>query len=218
MDTEKMQETQGSASTLEVKGSFQQKHPYLWRFFRVWYSRLLRAFARGSGTPHQIALGATIGVFISFTPTVGLQMLLGVIIASILHANRVAAALPAWITNPVTIVPVFTFNYWLGTQLVSGPDVAQLEAGLHTAMQAARDAEGFWNGLWAAFEQIMHLGAEILVPLWLGCCLVGGVCATITYPLMKLLVIRFRDRVHRKREALHDRVIKRLEENKANNI
>ena len=186
------------------------KHPYFRRWVRMWSSRVLRMFAKASGTPHQIALGAALGVFIAFTPTIGFQMLLGVIVATIFRANPVAAALPAWLTNPVTIVPVYSFNYWVGTLFYPGPDVSELKAGLHAAMKAATDATGWWDGCWAFFKVIMDLGLEILIPLWLGCCIVGAILGVLTYPIMKRAVEGLRDKISRKREALHRRVAERM--------
>ena len=88
------------------------KHPRRhWHPFR----RMWRAIVSLHGEPEDIALGAAIGVFIAFTPTVGFQMILGAFVATVFRANRPAAMIPAWITNPVTIPPIYAFTYWLGS-------------------------------------------------------------------------------------------------------
>ena len=39
-------------------------------------------------TPHRIALGVAIGIFVTFTPTLGFQMILVAVIATLLRANK----------------------------------------------------------------------------------------------------------------------------------
>ena len=56
----------------------------------------------------------------------------------------------------------------------------------------------------------MALGLEILIPLWLGCCIVGAILGVLTYPIMKRAVEGLRDKISRKREALHRRVADRM--------
>jgi hypothetical protein len=62
-------------------------------------------------TPHRIALGMAIGVFISWTPTVGFQMLAAVPLAYLLRANRVAGVIGVYLSNPFTLVPMYWLDY-----------------------------------------------------------------------------------------------------------
>ncbi|MBN1257154.1 MAG: DUF2062 domain-containing protein [Planctomycetes bacterium] len=178
---------------------------YLYRWLRHHHWRFLRQFLKLRASPHSIALGAAIGVFIGLTPTVGLQMIMGVIIASFVGANRIAAALPAWITNPVTIVPIYSFNYWIGTLFVGGPKVAEFQKVLHEIKLASEN-----GGFGQAARELFNLGMEMFLPLWIGCVLVGLVCAIPTYPLIRRAVILFREKLVHKRAARHSRVRKIL--------
>ena len=178
-------------------------YPYRWIRVQGW--AFLRRFLRLRATPHAIALGAAIGVFIAMTPTVGLQMVIAFVLATILGGNRLAAVLPAWITNPVTIVPIYTFNYWLGTVLVGGPGVEDFRQEF-SGIAHAYEEGGFGDATGLVFD----LGADVLLPLWIGSVLVGLVGALAAYPLMRRAVIRFHDHRARKRAARQTRVDTRL--------
>jgi uncharacterized protein len=171
------------------------------------WGRVLRRLAQRGASPHSVALGTAIGVFVAMTPTVGLQMVIGICIATVVKANRVAAALPAWITNPATIVPIYSFNYLLGRTVTrQGPGVDDfIEAfnGVLDTFQA--------EGSLAAAQTLMDLGMEILVPLWTGCVLVGIICALPTYPLMLRAVKLFHRRLARKRQYRHERFMTLLQ-------
>ena len=64
--------------------------------------RILRSVVRLRGSPRAIAGGLAIGVFVAFMPTRGFQMLFAAFLATLFGANRPAAVLPVWITNPAT--------------------------------------------------------------------------------------------------------------------
>jgi uncharacterized protein (DUF2062 family) len=78
-----------------------------------WWSNprtLLRTILSLDDTPHQIALGAAIGMFIAMTPTIGIQMALVMLVALLtrpfFHFNRVAALVMVYLSNPITMVPL----------------------------------------------------------------------------------------------------------------
>jgi uncharacterized protein (DUF2062 family) len=83
-------------------------------------ARLRRFFAdRVLGvhdTTHRIALGVAVGVAVAMTPTIGLQMVLTVAVATALRANKVVGVPFAWISNPATLwlyVPSYVLGSWL---------------------------------------------------------------------------------------------------------
>lgn len=86
----------------------------LLKFTRLQMRRALRSVVSLHGSPRDVALGAAIGVFVAFTPTVGFQMLIGAFLATLVGANRPAAIILPWITNPLTIPPIFALTYWVG--------------------------------------------------------------------------------------------------------
>ena len=71
--------------------------------------------------PQRCKLGIAISVFVTFTPTVGFQMALVVFLAWLLRANKVVGLPIVWITNPLTIVPVYYPCYVVGRWIQASP-------------------------------------------------------------------------------------------------
>lgn len=136
--------------------------------------------------PHRLALGLAIGMFVAFTPTVGLQTLICVALAWSLSANRVVGLPLIWISNPATFIPIYYPCYRLGCQLTGYP-IADRE-WFAASIPAAGER---WS------EQFGLIGSRFLdvaVPLWSGCLVVAGALGTITYFLMLSLIRGYRAR------------------------
>jgi len=158
-----------------------------------WFVHLLHL----DDTAHQIALGAGLGVFIAFTPTIGFQMLLVLLLASAFRANTVAGLPMPWITNPVTILPIFSLNYVVGHALVGGPGPKEFIGRLEALMEQATKQDLSWlewvHGWW-------RLMIDMAAPLWVGSLLCGLVAGVIAYGVMYYLITVYR-RHHRRRGA-----------------
>jgi hypothetical protein len=123
-------------------------------------------------TPHRIALGLAVGMFMAFTPTFGLQLVLTVLVSWALRANKVVGLGPVWITNLATIAPIYYGCYWLGEQLLGSGG-----ATLEHFQKLTVDHGGWW-------ENMKYAWGLIRVVIWrlsVGCLLVGGVMGAITY-------------------------------------
>jgi len=77
----------------------------------------IRRFLALEDTPERIALGFSIGVFISFSPLLGLHTVLGMSIAVFFGLNRTAVFTGLWINNPWTLLPVYSAAIYLGRKL-----------------------------------------------------------------------------------------------------
>ena len=71
------------------------------------------------GSPSQRALGFGVGIFSGCFPFFGLQTLMGVFLAKIFKGNSILAAVGTWISNPFTYVPLYLFNYRVGSLLLN---------------------------------------------------------------------------------------------------
>ena len=71
------------------------------------------------GSPSQRALGFGMGIFSGCFPFFGLQTLIGIFLARIFKSNTILAALGTWISNPFTYVPLYYFNYKVGSRLLN---------------------------------------------------------------------------------------------------
>lgn len=67
-------------------------------------------------TPHRISMAFALGVFIGMSPLFGVHTVLGILLASLFRLNRLATVVGVYITNPWTIVPIYTFSTWVGAR------------------------------------------------------------------------------------------------------
>ena len=148
-----------------------------------WWSdprALLRYVLALDDTPHHIALGTAIGMFIGLTPTVGIQM--GIVVAvyfllsPFLRFNCAAALVTVYISNPLTMLPLYWFDYCVGRMLIGGNVTRDELAGILTY-------DGFADWWRTMISLFIDLGATMFV----GSAIVASCGALITYPLMRYL-------------------------------
>ena len=172
---------------------------------------MLRALGRATGTAHQIALGVAIGFFVGWLPIIGIQMVVAVVVCQIFKANKVVPIFPIWLTNPVTMVPIYSFNYWVGWLIVGGPPLSNLADVLRKMIAAPTPTEdmgrlaAWWSGVRHAFHELLSMGWEMQLPLWLGCVIVGLALAVPSYYISYKFVESFRLAVNKKRQDRQDR-------------
>ena len=86
------------------------------RFKRdITYKKILSLFRNQNGSPFFNAKGLAIGVFSGCFPFFGFQTLIGIFFAKLFRGNIVLAAIGTWISNPFTYVPLYYFNYKVGS-------------------------------------------------------------------------------------------------------
>lgn len=69
---------------------------------------------------HSLAGAAFVGVFTAFLP-IPMQMVVAAILAVRFKCNLPLSVILVWITNPLTIAPVFYFTYKVGAALLGMP-------------------------------------------------------------------------------------------------
>lgn len=153
-------------------------------------ARVCRSIVALHGRPEQIALGAAIGVFVALTPTVGFQMILAAVIATWCRASRPAAVIPVWITNPLTIAPIYALTYQFGRLFVPGPDAWSVY-GQFTELGRRLATRSVWE-MWDRSSEVLALGGEVLVPLVLGSIIAGLIAGGLTYPIVLAMVRSYR--------------------------
>ena len=151
---------------------------------RWWTSprRLIRRLLSLDDSAHAIALGTAIGMFVGMTPTVGIQMMLILAITALtrplFHFNRAAGLLTVYISNPITIVPLYAAFYYVGTLLVEAP---MTPAEFQVQFEASMDRG--W------LDPLRFIFAEVAWPMIAGSLVIATVTALPTYPIVKRLVI-----------------------------
>lgn len=151
-------------------------------------------------SPHRIALGVAAALFITFTPTMGIQMLLAFGLAALIGGNRMVTLPIVWISNPLTAVPMYYANWCVGhlilyRSLEFDPTVRATLAKLFVPQE---NFGAYVDHLWdAAFwEEILRLLAKCGVELWLGSLVVSATIALISYPICRRAVIAYRRARH----------------------
>ena len=159
------------------------KSPGLWeKFKRLIVSYVLQL----DGSPHSIALGVFIGFVIGMTPTIGIQMVSYFAIAALTGANRVSGLLPVWLSNPVTAVPLYYFNWRVGVFVMTG-QLGGSGASQDELAELLKNAPGqdlpLWERLMSAdfWQMLVDLFVALGVELWVGCIVVGLVCGVFGY-------------------------------------
>ncbi len=88
----------------------------LQRTLRFAYLKILRTKA----SPHSIALGLAVGVFVGCLPVIPFQTIIAVTLAFIFRCNKVMAALGTWISNPANVIVVYYGLYLVGRLFLPG--------------------------------------------------------------------------------------------------
>lgn len=147
---------------------------------------LLRSVLALDDSPHAIALGVAIGVFVGLTPSVGVQtiMILAVVFLTrpFFYFNGTAAMASTYISNPITMAPMYYFWYQLGASVMG------TEANVN--FDALLEFEGL-AGWWAATTA---LAVKVGWPMLLGALLTAPVGAAIAYPLTHYLISSLRNK------------------------
>ncbi|QQG46983.1 MAG: DUF2062 domain-containing protein [Candidatus Azosocius agrarius] len=84
-------------------------------FGNIIYNPLLWSFRR-----YSVAKAFSIGLFCAWIP-IPFQMILSAAIAIFLKANLPISIALVWITNPITMPPLFFFAYKIGSWILSSP-------------------------------------------------------------------------------------------------
>ena len=171
--------------------------PFTWFFLKI--RPVLRWLIKLRSSPKAIAGGFALGLFIAFTPTIGAQIIISVILATSLNVNRTASVLAVWLTNPATIPAIFTFNYWVGSHIFPGPSVSEVSRTILNLASRVTKLD-----VWEIKGQLLavsELGFDIIIPLFIGSILNGIVCAGLSYIVLLRLLEGFFERRERKRKS-----------------
>lgn len=132
-------------------------------WLKIYKRRFYLRIKKLKGNPNTLARGVAVGVFAGCFPFFGLQSLIGVLLATIFKGSRVAAIACTWISNPITYIPLFVFNFNVGKfflriESISGRDI---------------DFE--------SLSSFMELGSAFAIALLSGSFIVGAIASLIAY-------------------------------------
>jgi uncharacterized protein (DUF2062 family) len=80
-------------------------------------SRGYQRFIKLQGSPHALAGGMALGLFIGMSPFFGLHVITALVLAALLKWSKITALVGVNITNAITAPLIYPLNYWVGTRL-----------------------------------------------------------------------------------------------------
>ncbi|MFV1950900.1 MAG: DUF2062 domain-containing protein [Nitrospinota bacterium] len=134
-------------------------------------------------SPHKIALAFAVGVFIAFSPTIGLHTATAVVLAWLFRLNLMVVILATLINNPWTITFIFGFSFFLGRIILREHlpplSVEWTEITLKSILYNTAD---FWNILTNSNMERLWLHTKpFILPFVTGTILLGIIASVIAY-------------------------------------
>ncbi len=134
-------------------------------------------------TPERTALAFSIGIFLGFSPFLGLHTLVGLAIAFLFGLNRVAVLLGVWTNTPWWIVPFYMMATWVGMGVTGfRMELTTLREIFQLGMDRGFTSSIFWGCVASQWG--------LLLSYLIGSFLLSILLSVIAYPL-SLKWIRF---------------------------
>jgi uncharacterized protein len=141
------------------------------------FRRVVQLLLHVEETPHRTALAFGIGIFIAFSPFLGIHMGIALLVAFLFRLNRVAILLGTYLNNPWTLAPMYLAGTSLGCMLlgVSSDGLEAIDWDLHGH---------------ALVENLMTNLRPYVWPFLLGNTLLGAACGLVGYVLLRRVLER----------------------------
>ncbi len=143
-------------------------------------------------TPHSIALGAAVGIFLSFTPLIGVHMGLVVALSLVIRMNRTVGLAAVWVNNPLTVIPVYFFNYLIGAAVLFWEPITW--SVFRDTVRSALTYGTWYQNLGAMCLALGRIAIEFALPLWVGSLIVATALAVPTYFIVRRLAEKYQAR------------------------
>ena len=148
---------------------------------RRWLGSLLHV----NDTAERTAAAFALGVFMGFSPFLGLHTIIALVLAVVLNLNRVAVLLGVYSNLPWIIAEYYAFTTMLGAALTG----TRLPPGFRTRLgelfRLSLTHREFWYQLGALLR-------PLLWPYLVGSLIGAAVCAAMAYPLALAFVVKRR--------------------------
>lgn len=145
-------------------------------------------------TPHRLALGVAIGIFVAWTPTISVQMILTLALCWLFGANKLVGLPFVWISNPATVFPIYVPNYFIGCWILGRkPD------GWHKIVEAIRFTGSFGERV----VEWYSVTSDIFWELWTGSLVVALILGVLSYFAIYRMIVVYRTHRKHKLDAIH---------------
>jgi uncharacterized protein len=144
-----------------------------------WAAYYWRRLVRVRATPHEVALGCAMGVFVAFTPFIGFQMLLAGFLAYVLRVSIPAAMLGTFAGNPLSWPAMWASSYLAGAWILGvEPAAVTAEQLIVSAAVLNRALTELTPG---SIDNAVLFFAPVVKPMIYGSLLMGLIAAAGSY-------------------------------------
>ena len=132
----------------------------------------IRSVLGARETPHRIALAFSVGVFIAFSPLLGLHTVLAVFLAWGFRLNKIALFLGAFLNNPWTFAPITLGSVWVGANI---------------CCDNVKPVRVLWES-----PTFQELKTHLAYPFILGSVLISLITSVLAYLVMYSVILQYR--------------------------
>jgi uncharacterized protein len=158
--------------------------------FRAAFRRLLAI----DDPPERTALAFSIGVFIAFSPFLGLHTIMATALAFLFRFNKIAIYTGTFVNNPfLTLVPIIIASYAVGAFILGKP-LRIPDEGLELLQHPRLFSGDYYKLLF------VQSWSNIVWPFSVGAMALSVVCSLLAYPLTLRALRAYRGR---KKPSIH---------------
>lgn len=164
------------------------------------HKNVVQPFTDSRDPVPEVALGASVGAFLGFTPTVGIQMPTVLMIWFFfrfvfrIRFNMIIGMAMVWVSNPLTMIPMYygflVTGNWM--QEMAGIQFMAISYAAFTAEFERLNAMGDMSFLIWLYHAAQVLIMEFGWPMVLGSLIYAIPAAIIAYPLTGYWVLKYR--------------------------
>lgn len=133
----------------------------------------IQLILRVKDTPQRTSIAFALGIFIGMSPLFGIHTLLGLAVAYLFRLNKLVTIVGVYVTNPWTIIPIYTFSTWVGAKLL----------GINKILP---DID--WSNI--TFSSVIKDLGPLLMPFIVGTLLIGVLSSVVSYIIIYRLLKR----------------------------
>jgi uncharacterized protein (DUF2062 family) len=148
---------------------------------RRWLDTLLHV----NDTPERTAAAFALGVFLGFSPFLGLHTIVAIALAFMFNLNRVSVLLGVYSNLPWVIAPYYAFTTMMGAAFLRVTPPPDLRQNLGDLFQLSIRSAAFWH-------ELVRLLRPLLWPYVIGSLIGATLLAAVAYRVALEFVIRRR--------------------------
>jgi uncharacterized protein (DUF2062 family) len=135
----------------------------------------IKSLFRLNNSPNMLATSFAVGIFIAFSPTIGLHTISCLFFAWMFRLSKLVVFSAAFVNNPWTMVPLYGSCLWFGIKITGSTIVTPVIA---------------WQTL--TLSSAYHILRPYLWPFVAGTVVVGAAAAILSYFFIYWAVVRYR--------------------------